>query len=86
MKKAFWIMMILIILLAITLISVTTISAKPTAREWTYTLMGAQVNYSIGERVTSDGREYECRTWDEGSPLVIVPPSANPAWWAEVQQ
>lgn len=86
MKKAFWILIILVILLAITLISVTIVSAKPTAREWTYTLMGAQVNYSIGERVTSDGRVYECRTWDEGSPLVIVPPEANPVWWAEVQR
>lgn len=86
MKKAFWILIILVILLAITLVSVTIVSAKPAAREWTYTLMGAQVNYSIGERVTSDGREYECIEWDEGSQLVIVPPSANPAWWAEVQK
>ena len=54
-------------------------------REWTYTLMGAQVNYSIGERVTDGGQTYECIQWDEGSPLVIVPPAANPAWWAEVQ-
>lgn len=86
MKKAFWIMIILVILLAITTISVTIVTAKPTAREWTYTLMGAQVNYSIGERVTNDGRVYECRTWDAGSPLVIVPPSANPTWWAEVKR
>ena len=53
-------------------------------KEWTYTLMGAQVNYSIGERVTSQGRVFECIQWDEGSPLVIFPPAANPAWWAEV--
>ena len=85
MKKTFWLLIILVIILAITLISVTIVSAKPAAREWTYTLMGEQVNYSIGERVTNDGRVYECRTWDEGSPLVIVPPSANPTWWAEVK-
>ena len=54
-------------------------------KEWTYTLMGAQVNYSIGERVTNGGQIYECIQWDEGSQLVIFPPAANPDWWAEVQ-
>ena len=86
MKKAFWIMIILIIILVITMISAAIVSAIPTAREWTYTLMGAQVNYSIGERVTNGGQIYECIQWDEGSPLVIVPPEANPAGWAEVQR
>ena len=54
-------------------------------KEWTYTMMGAQVNYSIGQRVTSAGKVYECKYWDEGSPLVVFPPAANPDWWAEVQ-
>lgn len=54
-------------------------------QEWQYTLMGAQVNYSIGERVTNGGQIYECIQWDEGSPLVVFPPAANPDWWAEVQ-
>ena len=86
MKKSFMILIILIILLAITLISSVIITAKPAkAREWEYTMMGAQVNYSIGERVTSSGRVYECRKWDGGSPLVIFPPEANPDWWTEVQ-
>ena len=86
MKKSFLIMIILVILLAITVISSVIITAKPAkAREWEYTMMGAQVNYSIGERVTSGGRVYECRKWDEGSQLVIFPPEANPDWWTEVQ-
>ena len=54
-------------------------------QDWQYTLMGAQVNYSIGERVTNGGQIYECIQWDEGSPLVVFPPAANPDWWAEVQ-
>lgn len=54
-------------------------------KEWTYTMMGAQVNYSIGQRVTSAGKVYECKYWDEGSQLVVFPPAANPDWWAEVQ-
>lgn len=53
-------------------------------QEWQYTLMGAQVNYSIGQRVTSAGKVYECKYWDEGNPLVVFPPAANPDWWAEV--
>lgn len=51
-------------------------------KEWTYTMMGAQINYTVGQRVENDGRIYECIQWDEGSPLVMVPPAANPAWWA----
>ena len=87
MKKAIWILIILVILLAITLASVALITAmKPVkAKEWTYTMMGAQVNYSIGQRVTSAGKVYECKYWDEGSPLVMFPPAANPDWWVEVQ-
>lgn len=53
--------------------------------EWEYTLMGAQVNYSIGDRVTHMGHVYECVEWDECEPRVIFPPTANPDWWAEVR-
>lgn len=86
MKKAIWILIILVILLAITLASVALITAmQPVkAEEWQYTRMGAQINYTVGQRVENDGRIYECIQWDEGSPLVMVPPAANPAWWAEV--
>lgn len=79
MKKVTAIIMICILAIAVA----GSIQTQP--REWTYTLMGAQVNYSIGERVTNGGQIYECIQWDEGSPLVIFPPAANPAWWAEVQ-
>ena len=81
MKKAFWILIALVLLLAITAVSVTIITAKQPP-EWQYTRMGAQVNYAIGQRVQNGGRTYECIQWDEGSPLVMVPPEANPAWWA----
>ena len=79
MKKATAIIMICILAAALAG------SIRPQPREWTYTMMGAQVNYSIGESVTSQGRVFECIQWDEGSPLVIFPPAANPTWWAEVQ-
>jgi len=78
-KKATAIIMICILAIAVA----GSIRQQP--REWTYTLMGAQVNYSVGERVTDRGQIFECIQWDESSPLVIVPPAANPAWWAEVE-
>ena len=55
------------------------------APEWSYTLNGPQVNYTEGQRVTRNGRLFECRQWDAASMAVIVPPEANPEWWAEVQ-
>ena len=83
MKKRYWIMWVLVILLATEAISITLIQDK--MPEWQYTRMGAQINYTVGQRVENDGRIYECIQWDEGSQLVMVPPAANPAWWAEVQ-
>ena len=63
----------------------TPIRTEEAAPEWSYTLNGPQVNYTEGQRVTRNGRLFECRQWDAASMAVIVPPEANPEWWAEVQ-
>jgi len=74
-----------VLLTVIFVICVLAAALTPEApQEWQYTRMGAQINYTVGQRVENDGRIYECIQWDEGSPLVMVPPAANPAWWAEV--
>lgn len=73
---------LLTVIFAICVLAATLTPEAP--KEWQYTRMGAQVNYTVGQRVENDGRIYECIQWDEGSPLVMVPPAANPAWWAEV--
>jgi len=74
-----------VLLTVIFVICVLAAALTPDApTEWQYTRMGAQVNYAIGQRVTDRGRTYECIQWDEDSPLVMVPPEANPGWWAEV--
>lgn len=84
MIERFKVAKVMIAIAAIALIAlIVMICTVP--KEWTYTMMGAQVNYSIGQRVTSAGKVYECKYWDEGSPLVMFPPAANPDWWAEVQ-
>ena len=78
MKKFFIIAMMIMAVLA----PIRTEEAEP---EWSYTLNGPQVNYTEGQRVTRNGRLFECRQWDAASMAVIVPPEANPDWWAEVQ-
>lgn len=77
MKKATAIILILLVL------AMTGGQVRP--REWQYTRMGAQVNYSVGERVEYDGGIYECIKWDPSDPAVMVPPS-NSTWWAEVSE
>lgn len=75
-----------VLLTVIFVICVLAAALTPEApQEWQYTRMGAQINYTVGQRVENDGRIYECIQWDEGSQLVMVQPAANPAWWAEVQ-
>ena len=78
MKKMFIIAMMIMAVLA-------PIRTEEAATEWSYTLNGPQVNYTEGQRVTRNGRLFECRQWDAASMAVIVPPEANPEWWAEVQ-
>lgn len=78
MKKMFIIAMTIMAVLA-------QIRTEEAAPEWSYTLNGPQVNYTEGQRVTRNGRLFECRQWDAASMAVIVPPEANPEWWAEVQ-
>lgn len=78
MKKMFIIAMMIMAVLA-------PIRTEEAAPEWSYTLNGQQVNYTEGQRVTRNGRLFECRQWDAASMAVIVPPDANPEWWAEVQ-
>lgn len=78
MKKFFIIAMMIMAVLA-------QIRTEEAAPEWSYTLNGPQVNYTEGQRVTRNGRLFECRQWDAASMAVIVPPEANPEWWAEVQ-
>ena len=86
MKTIKTINVISVFLTAVFVICVIVAALTPDAlSEWTYTLMGAQVNYSIGDRVTHMGHVYECVEWDEGDPRVIFPPTANPDWWAEVR-
>ena len=78
MKKFFIIAMMIMAVLA-------QIRTEEAAQEWSYTLNGPQVNYTEGQRVTRNGRLFECRQWNAASMAVIVPPEANPEWWAEVQ-
>lgn len=86
MKEKMWMAKVMIAIAVVMLIVlIVLIGMKPAIGEWSYTLMGAQVDYSIGDRVTHMGHVYECIEWDEGDPRVIFPPTANPAWWAEVQ-
>ena len=53
--------------------------------EWQYTLNGQQINYEIGQEVEHNGRIYRCIKWDAEDMAIIVPPAANPDWWAEVE-
>ena len=78
MKKQLIIAMIIMAVLA-------PIRTEKTVPEWTYTLNGPQVNYTVGQRVSQNGRIFECIKWDASDMGVIVPPEANPDWWAEVQ-
>lgn len=78
MKKFFIIAMMIMAVLA-------QIRTEEAAPEWSYTLNGPQVNYTEGQRVTRNGRLFECRQWEAASMAVIVPPEANQEWWAEVQ-
>ena len=61
-------------------------SGSITVKEWSYTMNGQQINYEIGEEVEWNGRIFRCTKWDAESMAVMVPPEANPDWWAEVQQ
>ena len=78
MKKLLIIAMIIMAVLA-------PIRTEEAAPEWTYTLNGPQVNYTVGQRVIQNGRIFECIKWDAASMAVIVPPEANPEWWTEVE-
>lgn len=78
MKKLLIIAMIIMAVLA-------PIRTEKTVPEWTYTLNGPQVNYTVGQRVSQDGRIFECIKWDASDMGVIVPPEANPDWWAVVE-
>ena len=77
MKKLIIIAMMIMAVLA-------PIRTEKTVPEWTYTLNGPQVNYTVGQRVSQDGRIFECIKWDASDMGVIVPPEANQEWWAEV--
>ena len=79
MKKLLIIAMIIMAVLA-------PIRTEEAAPEWTYTLNGPQVNYTVGQRVIQNGRIFECIKWDASDMGVIVPPEANPDWWTEVQE
>lgn len=79
MKKLLIIAMIIMAVLA-------PIRTEEAAPEWSYTLNGPQVNYTVGQRVIQNGRIFECIKWDASDMGVIVPPEANPEWWEEVNQ
>ena len=68
------------------IIMMSMMAGLPAPKEWTYTLNGPQVNYTVGQRVTWNGRIYECIKWDASDMAVMVPPEANPNWWAEVEE
>ena len=68
------------------IIMMSMMTGLPAPQEWTSTLNGPQVNYEIGQRVTWNGRTYECIKWDASDMGVIIPPEANPEWWAEVEE
>ena len=58
----------------------------PARRAWAYTQNGRQISYEIGEEVEWNGKIFRCKKWDAGSMAVMVPPEANPDWWAEVEE
>ena len=72
--------------ITIMLICAMVISTGGSIREWRCTMNGPQINYEIGEKVEWNGRIFRCTKWDAASMAVMVPPEANPDWWAEVQQ
>ena len=82
MKKHVVAAIILICVLAV----VVGVTHWPKRRAWSYTMNGQQINYEIGEKVEWNGRIFRCTKWDAASMAVMVPPEANPDWWAEVQQ
>ena len=77
MKKLLIIAMMIMAVLA-------PIRTEKTVPEWTYTLNGLQVNYTVGQRVSQNGRIFECIKWDASDMGVIVPPEANQDWWTEI--
>lgn len=77
MKKFFIIAMMIMAVLA-------PIRTEKTVQEWTYTLNGPQVNYTVGQRVSQNGRIFECIKWEASDMGVIIPPEANPDWWTEI--
>ena len=79
MKKLLTIAMIIMAILPMN-------RTQETVPEWTYTLNGPQVNYTVGQRVSQNGRIFECIKWDASEMGVIIPPEANPDWWEEVNQ
>lgn len=74
------------ITLVVLLFAVICVTHWPARRAWAYTQNGRQISYEIGEEVEWNGKIFRCEKWDDGSMAVMVPPEANPDWWAEVQK
>lgn len=53
-------------------------------KEWNYTVMGAQVNYSVGAKVTYSRQNYQCTNWDSSSQWVMVPPGSGHPFWTQI--
>jgi len=53
-------------------------------KAWSYTVMGEQVNYSVGSKVTYGRQNYQCTSWDSSSQWCIVPPSSAHPFWTEI--
>ena len=53
-------------------------------KEWNYTVMGAQVNYTVGTKVTYARQNFQCTNWDPSSPWVVVPPGAGHPFWTQI--
>ena len=73
-----------VVILICVLFAIICVTHWPERRRWTYTLNGRQVNYEIGEEVEWNGKTFRCIKWDASDMGVIIPPEANPDWWAEI--
>lgn len=48
------------------------------------TSQASPTQYSVGSKVSYNGRNYQCIYWDSSSGQQFVPPSNNSTWWREI--
>ena len=54
-------------------------------KNWSFShATSTQGTYSVGNKVSYNGRNYRCIAYDQGSAMCQVPPSGNPSWWTEI--